>query len=82
MFRMSAFGVDTDSQTTLPHINGVIHRTLFQSTLQGAKTLWCGLEQLTSAAMLQHGWKLVLNRLNERHCSEFAADVDELSRSN
>ena len=32
---MSAFGVDTDSQTTLPLINGVIHSALFQSTPHG-----------------------------------------------
>jgi len=36
---MSAFGVDTGSQTTLPLINGVIHSALFQSTALGDKTL-------------------------------------------
>ena len=39
MFKMSAFGVDTGSQTTLPLINGVIHSALFQSTPHGDKTL-------------------------------------------
>ena len=41
MFKMSAFGVDTGSQTTLPLINGVIHSALFQSTtyMYGDKTL-------------------------------------------
>jgi len=35
MFKMTAFGVDTGSQTTLPLINGVIHNALFQSTPHG-----------------------------------------------
>ena len=39
MFKMSAFGIDTGSQTTLPLINGVIHNALFQSTPHGDKTL-------------------------------------------
>jgi len=39
MFKMSAFGIDTGSQTTLPLINGVIHSALFQSTPHGDKTL-------------------------------------------
>ena len=39
MFKMSAFGVDTGSQTTLALINGVIHSVLFQSTPHGDKTL-------------------------------------------
>jgi len=39
MFKMSAFGVDTGSQTTLPLINDVIHNALFQSTPHGDKTL-------------------------------------------
>ena len=37
MFKMTAFGVDTGSQTTLPLINGVIHNALFQSTPHGDK---------------------------------------------
>jgi len=39
MFKMSAFGVDTGSQTTLPLINGFIYSALFQSTSHGDKTL-------------------------------------------
>jgi len=39
MFKMSAFGVDTGYQTTLPLISGVIHSALFQSTPHGYKTL-------------------------------------------
>ena len=39
MFKMSAFGVDSGSQTTLPLINGIIHSALFQSTRHGDKTL-------------------------------------------
>ena len=39
MFKVSAFGVDSGSQTTLPLINGVIHSTLFQSTPHGDKTM-------------------------------------------
>jgi len=36
---MSAFGVNTGSQATLPLINGVIHSALFQSTPHGDKML-------------------------------------------
>ena len=36
---MSAFGVNTGSQTTLPLINGVIDSALYQSTPHGDKTL-------------------------------------------
>jgi len=39
MFKMTAFCVDTCSQTTLPLINGVILSALFQSTPHGDKTL-------------------------------------------
>ena len=39
MFKMSAFGVNTGSQATLPLINGVIHSALFQSTPHGDKML-------------------------------------------
>ena len=39
MFKMSNFGVDIGSQTTLPLINGVIHSALFQFTSHGDKTL-------------------------------------------
>jgi len=37
--KMSAFGVDTGSQTTLPLINGVIHSALFQYTPHAWETL-------------------------------------------
>ena len=39
MFKMSTFGVDTGSQTTLPLFSGVIHSALFQYTPHSDKTL-------------------------------------------
>ena len=53
---MSAFGVDTGFQTTLPLINGVIHSALFQSTPHDDKTL-SQLVNVTDSGlihMLQH----------------------------
>jgi len=51
----------------------------FFSLSEGMRSKYSALliTSVTSAAMLQRDWRLVLSRINERHWSEFAATVDE-----
>ena len=39
MFKLSAFGVNTSQQTTLPFVDGVVHNRLEQFALHGDQTL-------------------------------------------
>ena len=50
----------------------------FFSLSEGMRSKYSALliTSVTSAAMLQRDWRLVLSRINERHWSEFAATVD------
>ena len=42
--------------------------------------VWQPATSVTSAAVVQRGWRLVLSGLKERYCSEFAATIGEQQR--